>query len=168
MFLDALNLTSFKVDSNSKNYSALDGILYNKDQSVLVKCPLKKEGSVTLPSSVKEIGPAAFACCYFITDVSLNDGLESIAEGAFLLTNLKRITADPALVYIPSGFGHAFLSLEENTVQYFAADREFVRGYAAAVSFRDPVIRLELPCESPVLSDKDRDAPFLDQMDEEN
>ena len=81
---------------------------------------------------------------------------------------LKLDAADPALVYIPSGFGHAFLSMEENTVQYFAADREFVRGYAAAVSFRDPVIRLELPCESPVLSDKDRDAPFLDQMDEEN
>ncbi len=73
--------------------------------------------------------------------------------------------ADPALVYIPSGFGHAFLSLEENTIQYFAADREFVRGYAAAISYRDPVIRLELPCENPVLSDKDLNAPSLSQLE---
>ena len=74
---------------------------------------------------------------------------------------LELDATSPALVYIPAGFGHAFLSLEENTVQYFAADREFVRGHAAVISFRDPTIRLELPCEDPVLSDKDRNAPFL-------
>ena len=74
---------------------------------------------------------------------------------------LELDAADPAFVYIPSGFGHAFLSLEENTVQYFAADREFVRGHAAVISYRDPSIRLELPCEDLVLSDKDRNAPFL-------
>ena len=59
----------------------------------------------------------------------------------------------------------ADLSLEEDTIQYFAADREFIRGYAAAISYRDPVIRLELPCENPVLSDKDRNAPFLNQLE---
>ena len=124
MFLDALNLTSFKVDSNSKNYSALDGILYNKDQSVLVKCPLKKEGSVTLPSSVKEIGPAAFACCYFITDVSLNDGLESIAEGAFLLTNLERISLPRTLKDV----GALALSTEQNanTTISIASDNRYL------------------------------------------
>ena len=74
---------------------------------------------------------------------------------------LELDAADPAFVYIPSGFGHAFLSLEENTIQYFAADREFVRGHAAVISFRDPTIRQERPCENPVLSDKDRNAPFL-------
>ena len=69
--------------------------------------------------------------------------------------------ADPVFVYIPSGFGHAFLSLEENTIQYFAADREFVRGYSGSINWKDPEIALELPCEDPVLSDKDRLAPFL-------
>ena len=74
---------------------------------------------------------------------------------------LKLDAADPVFVYIPSGFGHAFLSLEENTIQYFAADREFVRGYAGSINWKDPEIALELPCEDPVLSDKDRLAPFL-------
>ena len=77
--------------------------------------------------------------------------------------SLDLAAEDPILVFIPAGFGHAFLSLEENTVQYFAADREFVPGYAASVSFRDPKIRLELPCADPVLSEKDRLAPFLDK-----
>ena len=74
---------------------------------------------------------------------------------------LELDAADPVFVYIPSGFGHAFLSLKENTIQYFAADREFVRGYAGSISWKDPEIALELPCEDPVLSDKDRLAPFL-------
>jgi len=31
------------------------------------------------------------------------------------------LTADmPRLVYVPSGFGHAFLALKENTMQAFA------------------------------------------------
>ena len=76
---------------------------------------------------------------------------------------LELDAADPVFVYIPSGFGHAFLSLEENTIQYFAADREFVRGYAAAVSFRDPTIRLDLPGTDLILSENDRLAPFLDK-----
>ena len=78
---------------------------------------------------------------------------------------LELDAANPAFVYIPSGFGHAFLSLEENTLQYFAADRIFIHGYAAAINYRDPVIGLELPCEDPVLSDKDRNAPFLSQLE---
>ena len=73
--------------------------------------------------------------------------------------------AAPAFVYIPSGFGHAFLSLVENTVQYFAADRVFVRGYASAINYLDPSIRLELPCSNPILSDKDRNAPCLVQVE---
>ena len=79
--------------------------------------------------------------------------------------SLELDAANPAIVYIPAGFGHAFLSLEENTIQYFAADRAFVRGHAAVISFRDPTIRLVLPCEDPVLSDKDRNAPFLSQLE---
>ncbi len=77
---------------------------------------------------------------------------------------VKLDAADPVFVYIPSGFGHAFLSLEENTIQYFAADREFVRRYAGSINWKDPEIGLELPCEDPVLSDKDRLAPFLKEI----
>lgn len=89
--------------------------------------------------------------------VDLRPGSETWAQWK----SLELDASEPSLVYIPAGFGHAFLSLAENTVQYFAADRAFVRGYAAAISFRDPVISLALPCTDPILSEKDRLAPFL-------
>ena len=71
----------------------------------------------------------------------------------------------PLAVYIPAGFGHAFLSLEADTVQFFAADEHFFTGFARSVSYMDPDIRLELPCKDLILSDQDRLAPFLKYLD---
>ena len=72
--------------------------------------------------------------------------------------------ARPAAVYIPAGFGHGFLSLEPDTVQLFGADRLFVPGCAKSISWKDPEIGLALPCDNPVLSEKDRNAPFLKDL----
>ena len=70
---------------------------------------------------------------------------------------------EPLAVYIPAGFGHAFLSLEKDTVQLFAADAPF--GNAGSIHYRDPEIGLELPCGDPILSEMDRQAPFLRDLD---
>ncbi|MBR6442647.1 MAG: dTDP-4-dehydrorhamnose 3,5-epimerase family protein [Clostridia bacterium] len=70
----------------------------------------------------------------------------------------------PLAVLIPAGFGHAFLSLEKDTVQFFAVDQHFVKGYSKGISYLDPEIGLKLPCENPVLSEADRHAPFLREL----
>lgn len=70
----------------------------------------------------------------------------------------------PLAVYIPAGFGHAFLSLEKDTVQFFAADQHFIKEYSKQINYLDPDIGLKLPCEDPVLSDADRHAPFLREL----
>lgn len=70
----------------------------------------------------------------------------------------------PLAVYIPAGFGHAFLSLEKDTVQFFTADQPFVKGCAKRIHYQDPDIRLVLPCDYPVLSEEDRQAPFLREL----
>lgn len=90
--------------------------------------------------------------------VDLRPGSETFAQWQ----SVELDSAQPALVYIPAGFGHAFLSLVPDTIQYFAADRIFMLGFSACVSFRDPTIRLELPCTDPILSENDRLATFLD------
>ena len=70
----------------------------------------------------------------------------------------------PLAVWIPAGFGHAFLSLEKDTVQFFAVDQHFVKEYSKEISYLDPEIGLKLPCENPVLSEADRHAPFLREL----
>ena len=67
----------------------------------------------------------------------------------------------PCAVFIPAGFGHAFLSAEKDTVQLFAADKPFVKGCSGSIHYKDPDICLRLPCEDIVLSEQDQHAPYL-------
>ena len=67
------------------------------------------------------------------------------------------------LVYIPQGFGHAFLSTEDNTIQLFATDEYFVDGYAKQINYKDSCIKLELPFENIILADYDKNAGFMEE-----
>ena len=71
---------------------------------------------------------------------------------------------EPKLVYIPEGFGHAFLSLEENTMQLFAVNEKFIKGYSKSIRYDDPDIGLNLPDVDLILSEQDRTAPYSRDM----
>lgn len=64
------------------------------------------------------------------------------------------------IVYIPAGFGHGFLSTADNTIQLFAVDAPFMAGAARSIHYADPTIGLQLPVAAPILSEKDKNAPF--------
>lgn len=70
----------------------------------------------------------------------------------------------PRAVYIPAGFGHAFLSMKDNTIQLFAVNASFAEGCAGKIHYLDEKIGLQLPISKPILSDADRAAPKLAQV----
>ena len=110
------NLTSINVDSNNKNYSSEDGILFNKNKTKLIYCPNGKSGeyiipngitsihndafdscvnltSITIPSSVISIGDHIFSNCDKLTSIIIPDSIKSISTGAFdSCDNLTSIT----------------------------------------------------------------------------
>ena len=69
----------------------------------------------------------------------------------------------PRIIYVPAGFGHAFLSLADNTIQAFAQDTQSPYVKSAPINYRSPGIDLKLPVEDIILSDYDRDAAILDK-----
>jgi len=76
------------VDANNPNYSAEDGILYNKDKTTLIFCPdyytpSSNNGNFVLPTSVTEIAAKAFYNCTNILSVTLHENLQTIGERAF-------------------------------------------------------------------------------------
>lgn len=78
-------LKAINVDSNNKNYSSKDGVLFNKDQTTLITFPKGKgnDGNYTIPSSVKTICTNAFYSCYNISSIYIPNNVTRIVPNAF-------------------------------------------------------------------------------------
>jgi len=83
-FRGCSGLTGIKVDENNVWYSDIDGVLLNKEGTVLLKYPEGKIGSYTIPSSVTAIGDYAFASCNGLTgNLVIPDSVTVINNYAF-------------------------------------------------------------------------------------
>ncbi len=82
-FEDCYSLTEITVDGGNEHFSAVDGVLFDKDQTVLFLCPCGKTGSYTVPSTVTTIEISAFYNCTQLEEVILPDGLRVIENSAF-------------------------------------------------------------------------------------
>ena len=77
------SLKSIVVDENNPYLSSLDGVLFSKDQSVLLHYLYSKSGVYTIPDSVTNIGFAAFDSCTSLTSVTIPDSVTTIQVAAF-------------------------------------------------------------------------------------
>ncbi len=83
-FVGCYGLTSINISTVNTNYSSVDGILFDKDKTVLIKYPAgKTEKIYTIPSSVTNIGEDAFECCKYLTNVKIPNSVTSIGTNAF-------------------------------------------------------------------------------------
>ena len=82
-FTGCKSLTSIIVASNNPNYSAIDGILFNKQLTTLIQYPNGKQGTYSIPNSVTNIEHYAFGDCSGLTSVFIPDGVTSIGNNAF-------------------------------------------------------------------------------------
>ena len=89
-----MSLANITVDVANRRYSSLDGNLYNKDRTVLIRYAIgKPDTAFAIPEGVAALGTAAFAHAMNLTVVSVPDGITDIAESAFFAcVNLKKIT----------------------------------------------------------------------------
>jgi uncharacterized repeat protein (TIGR02543 family) len=81
-FMCCYNLTDFVVDDANTAYSSLDGVLFNKSQTILVAYPDGRVGNYTIPPGVISIGDTAFASSS-LTSMTIPDGVTSIGDYAF-------------------------------------------------------------------------------------
>ncbi len=82
-FSGCTGLTSIAVADNNKNYSSHDGVLFNKDKTVLICCPAGKSGTYMIPTGVTSIGEGAFAQCDSQTSITIPSSVTSIGYNAF-------------------------------------------------------------------------------------
>lgn len=68
-------------------------------------------------------------------------------------------------LFIPQGFGHAFLTLTDDVEFVYKCDNLYSKDCDRSIRFDDPEIGIEWGIEKPILSDKDANAPFLKDSD---
>lgn len=93
-------------------------------------------------------------------DVAVDIRPESSTFGKW--TGIELTAANHRMIFIPKGFGHAFLTLEPGTEALYKADAYYAPDAEGAVRCDDPFINVSWPLPDgivPVLSEKDAAAP---------
>jgi dTDP-4-dehydrorhamnose 3,5-epimerase len=101
-----------------------------------------------------------------IFDVAADVRRDSPSFGRWVGAELS--DQDGRMLYVPEGFAHGFCALADDTVVSYLMTGEFSPAHDAGVRWNDPTFAIEWPTDEPILSDKDRELPVLDQLGEES
>ncbi|MBR6670927.1 MAG: leucine-rich repeat protein [Ruminococcus sp.] len=117
------SLTSINVDPENKYYASEDGLLCNKDKTLLIQFPIgKNKEEYTIPDCITTIEDYAFQGCD-LTTVIIPDSVTSIGEYAFkYCSQLTKVKIPESVTTIES---HAFYScnnLTTITIPYCVTD----------------------------------------------
>ena len=83
-FAGCVNLQTFELASDNPYYTLVDGVLFNKDKTILVQYSSgKKNTSYTIPSSVIKIAPYAFNNIPSLRSVQISNSVTEIGNGCF-------------------------------------------------------------------------------------
>ena len=102
VFISCDSLTSIEVSDNNKNYSSVDGVLFNKDKSKLITYPDgKTDNTYEIPNSVTSIGVYAFSYCTSLTSITIPNSVTNIGVNSFEeCTSLTSVTIPDSVTSI--------------------------------------------------------------------
>ncbi len=74
------------------------------------------------------------------------------------------------MLWIPIGFAHGFLSLKEETEVLYKSSGKYSKNHERTLRWNDKILNIQWPLKSinyedPILSEKDANAPFLNNSD---
>lgn len=89
-----------------------------------------------------------------------------VGSPTFLMHEKIELSEDNfRLLFVPKGFAHGFLTLTENVEVMYKVDEFYSKEHDRSIRFDDPDLDINWGCESPIMSDKDKNALFLKNSD---
>ena len=111
-FTDSPSLQEIRVDRDNPVYSDDGGVLYDKAQTKVIKCPEGKTGNYSIPVGVETISESAFAGSH-LEALSIPAGVTTLKRGSFDKCALKKISFPVTLTWPVEAFPS---SIEEMTI----------------------------------------------------
>ena len=140
-FLYCEKLSAINVSPKNEYYSSLDGVLFNKEQTILLQYPMNKRGAAYIvPDTVREIGEQAFRGNNFLETLIINETLETLDSGAFFdCSGLKEVYVNkdrPPFLYGASVFGdqhpERIIYVKKGTLEYYL-ENPYWAGYKDSI-----------------------------------
>jgi hypothetical protein len=82
------SLTNITVDPLNTNYSSLQGVMFDKNQGLLIAYPVGRVGDYIVPNSVTSIWYQAFLGSKRLTRVTIPENVRAILDSAFIDSEL--------------------------------------------------------------------------------
>ena len=91
-FTSCRELTEIKVDVANTAYTSVDGVLFDKAKTTLIKYPERRSATTyTIPAGVTNIDAEAFENTLQLTSVTIPTTVKKIGEGAFASSGLTSV-----------------------------------------------------------------------------
>lgn len=112
------NLSGIFVDSNNSHYSSsTEGILFDKDKTVLITVPRTLSGKYVIPDTVTTLADKAFDDVAFLTDITIPASVVNIGEGVWEgCYRLQGIWVDPENPSYSSDSRGVLLNKDQSTL----------------------------------------------------
>lgn len=103
-FYGCIALKKFIVSDENPNYKAVDGVLFDKNGTLIIAYPNAKSSEYIIPDGVKAIAPLAFSCCLNLESVTIPNSVRTIYYYAFMTSiNLTTINIGNSVTTIDGG-----------------------------------------------------------------
>lgn len=67
--------------------------------------------------------------------------------------------SDHKMLYVPEGFAHGFLTLEDNSEVFYQMSEFYAPQHARGVRWNDPAFEIDWPVAEPIMANRDRNYP---------
>lgn len=94
-----------------------------------------------------------------VLDVAVDLRKQSPTYGKW--ASIELTESNKWMYWVPPGFAHGFLTLEDNTVFFYKCTNVYNKMSEGSIRWNDPDLGIDWGISQPLLSDKDREAPLF-------